>query len=114
MKLIKKLLKNSGVKKLYSEWFSEKENYGNKNYFEIIKPMKFPNYKTLIKEFIKYELGDLVSINNNGKWNKRFKRHVWKKEIEELSKIAEEDTFLRGPLELYFSEGKSSIEKNEK
>lgn len=87
--------------RLHDFWYQKSgNNFPNKT--EILTPVQYGDYLTLLDEFMQHKYADRISVNDGGKWKRFYKRKMGLRDVAIIAQIAKEDPFKVGPLELYF------------
>jgi hypothetical protein len=68
----------------------------------ILAPFSYPDYQTLLREFIDCREADRITVNNKGKWERYYKRRIREEELDRIAAIAASDKIKKGHIELYF------------
>ncbi|MBI4154836.1 hypothetical protein HY498_01985 [Candidatus Woesearchaeota archaeon] len=110
-KIFLELISAEEFDKIHESWLLNSENFGatpkhKKDYAKISNPITEVDYYNLINRFLNTEFADQISVRdreNSRNWRKNYARFLRtdEKEIEELVKLARDDPFKVGHLELY-------------
>ncbi|MFH1376715.1 MAG: hypothetical protein ABIH25_03700 [Candidatus Woesearchaeota archaeon] len=97
-------IKDEEFSDMYSFWYPFGDNVNSTIYakLRILDPLIYPNYDSLLSDFLDNQFCDSVSFCDKGKWKKCYSDELENEKISAISLIAENDRYKRGHFKLFF------------
>lgn len=89
---------------MHSTWYHSPSIIHQVNPARITQTITFPDYHSMLMQFLGDARADRVSVNKKGKWLKFYARRLLAREIQEIARIAGADSKKQEHIELYFKE----------
>ncbi len=94
---------------LHNFWYDHRHRRTFSDMARIITPLRSPDYRSLMREFLEHEYSDRICVNcSPGIWKRYAKRNMKEGEIDEIIKLVQNNKEKKGHFELCFRRHKKS------
>ncbi len=100
--IVLKQISGEEFQQIHDVWYRKQTENRRSDTAEILSPLISSSYNELLNDFLETEYSDQVSVNKNGIWVKYYSRKMCERDISEISRIARNDRYKKGHLELHF------------
>lgn len=101
--IVLRQISTSEFRSIQEKWLGQSRSKANIAPARIVEPLVFPDYRSLIEDFISDEHAKELSVRSSEGWERYYRKQVKPDVLNRVCRLAEENTDFIGPIDLSFN-----------